>query len=160
MSMDLLGKCPQVKVIDYLLAHPFEEFTKQQIAVGSEISRSTLDNFINIFLKEDIININENSKYVLNKKSKIVKKLDELQEILVQKEIKKQFESFDEKNMEMYSDDELNEIFDENALDVDLNLIEKEIEIKEEYSFNHKNSKMENFDLFTIYSSFNNMELL
>ena len=55
----------------------FSEHTKQQIAVGSEISRSTLNNFIDDLVDIEIITF-KNSKFSLNPKSKIVKGLMEI----------------------------------------------------------------------------------
>lgn len=56
MLNEILGDYPQIKVIDYLLMNPFAELSKLQIAVGSEISRITLNNFIdNLETKELII---------------------------------------------------------------------------------------------------------
>ena len=72
MLTDILGSHPQIKVIDYMLACPFEEFTKQQLAVGSEISRSTLDKFIDDFLEYGLL-VKKNSKYVVNSKSEFIK---------------------------------------------------------------------------------------
>ena len=47
MLVEIFGNYPQIKVLDYLLMNPFGKYTKQQIAVGSEISRITLNTFIN-----------------------------------------------------------------------------------------------------------------
>ena len=53
MLNEILGDYPQIKVIDYLLMNPFAELSKLQIAVGSEISRITLNNYIdNLETKE------------------------------------------------------------------------------------------------------------
>ena len=87
MLIEILGKCPQIKVLDYLLSNPFESYTKQQIAIGAEISRSTLDKFIDKLLENKIL-ILKNSKYELNFNSEIVKKLDALQEYLAKKNLK------------------------------------------------------------------------
>ncbi|WP_409200864.1 hypothetical protein [Methanobrevibacter sp. DSM 116169] len=158
--MELLGKCPQIKVIDYLLAHPFGEYTKQQIAVGSGISRSTLDNFINVFIENDLILI-KNKKYLINKKSPLIHNLDNVQRILAEIQLKKELENYDETKMEKYSDEELDEIFDENAPDIDLNKMENEIEKNEDVIVNkHELEKLKrNYNInFTNYSQ-NNMEV-
>ena len=104
MLIEILGKCPQIKVLDYLLANPFESYTKQQIAIGAEISRSTLDKFIDKLLENKIL-ILKNSKYELNFNSEIVKKLDALQEYLAKKELEKQ-SSYETEEFIKYSDED------------------------------------------------------
>ena len=133
MLVEVFGKCPQIKVINFLLAHPFDDYTKQQIAVGSNISRSTLDNFINIFIENDIL-LYSNSKYKLNFNSSIVKKLDGVQEELVQNELFKQ--KFNEKSFVRISDEKLDELLDENEENINLDEIEREIELNEEIIVN------------------------
>ena len=108
MLIEILGKCPQIKVLDYLLANPFESYTKQQIAIGAEISRSTLDKFIDKLLENKIL-ILKNSKYELNFNSEIVKKLDALQEYLAKKELEKQ-SSYETEEFIKYSDEELDKL--------------------------------------------------
>lgn len=136
MLIEILGKCPQIKVWDFLLANPFESYTKQQIAVGSGISRSTLDKFINKLLENEILFL-DNSKYKLNFNSEIVKKLDSLQEYLVQKEIEKQ-ESYGIEEFKKYSDEELDDLLDEYVDDASLDEFEKEIELNEKILVNKK----------------------
>lgn len=133
MLVEIFGKCPQIKVINFLLAHPFDDYTKQQIAVGSNVSRSTLDNFINIFIENDIL-IFSNSRYKLNFNSSIVKKLDGIQEELVQNELFKQ--KFNENSFVKLSDEVLDKLLDENEEDVNLDEIEREIELTEEILVN------------------------
>ena len=77
MLVDILGKHPQIKVIDYMLSCPFHEMTKQQLAVGSEISRSTLDRFIEDFLEYGLL-CKKGSKYVDNSKSVFIKEFYEI----------------------------------------------------------------------------------
>ena len=136
MLIEILGKCPQIKVLDYLLSNPFESYTKQQIAIGAEISRSTLDKFIDKLLENKIL-ILKNSKYELNFNSEIVKKLDALQEYLAKKELEKQ-SSYETEEFIKYSDEELDKLFDENAKDVDLDKLEKEIELNENILINNQ----------------------
>ena len=125
----IFGSCPQVKVIDYLLAHPFDDYTKQQIAVGSEISRSTLDNFINDLLKNELIILNNDHKYELNRKSSIVKMIDNVQNEMANDEMDKQVETFDE-DIINYSDEEIDNMFETDVPDIDLDEAEREIEEK------------------------------
>ena len=75
MFQEIFGNCPQAKVLQFLFSAPVDEYTKQQIAVGSGISRVTLDKFINTFIENEVI-IYQNSKYILNMKSEFIRKLD------------------------------------------------------------------------------------
>ena len=61
MFKEIFGNNPQSKVIDYLISTPFTEHTKQQIAVGSEISIPTLNKFIDNLV--DILN-KKYTKYI------------------------------------------------------------------------------------------------
>ena len=132
MLDEIFGDYPQIKVIDYLLMNPFAELSKLQIAVGAEISRITLNKFIDDLTDKELVIKNTNSKYHLNLQSPIVVKLnrllDELNKLAIEEAINHADESYD-----MVSDDEFDEIFDENSPDVDLIQLEKEIQIKENY---------------------------
>lgn len=132
MLDEILGDYPQIKVIDYLLMNPFAELSKLQIAVGAEVSRITLNKFIDDLTVKQLVIKNTNSKYHLNLQSPIVIKLnmllDEVNKMGIAEAMKYADEPYDE-----LSDEELDEIFDENIPDVDLIQLEKEIQIKENY---------------------------
>lgn len=132
MLDEILGDYPQIKVIDYLLMNPFAELSKLQIAVGAEVSRITLNKFIDDLTVKQLVIKNNNSKYHLNLQSPIVIKLnmllDEVNKMGIAEAMKYADEPYDE-----LSDEELDEIFDENSPDVDLIQLEKEIQIKENY---------------------------
>ena len=132
MLDEILGDYPQIKVIDYLLMNPFAELSKLQIAVGAEISRITLNKFIDDLTVKQIVIRNSNSKYHLNLQSPTViclnRFLDELNRIAIEEAMNYADEPYDE-----LSDGELDEIFDENSPDVDLMQIEKEILTQEGY---------------------------
>lgn len=132
MLDEIFGDYPQIKVIDYLLMNPFAELSKLQIAVGAEISRITLNKFIDDLTDKQLVIKNTNSKYHLNLKSPIVVKLnrllDELNKLAIEEAMNHVNESYN-----MVSDDEFDEIFDENSPDVDLIQLENEILIKEGY---------------------------
>ena len=132
MLDEILGDYPQIKVIDYLLMNPFAELSKLQIAVGAEISRITLNKFIDDLTVKQIVIRNSNSKYHLNLQSPTViclnRFLDELNKIAIEEAMNYADEPYDE-----LSDGELDEIFDENSPDVDLMQIEKEILTREGY---------------------------
>ena len=132
MLDEILGDYPQIKVIDYLLMNPFAELSKLQIAVGAEVSRITLNKFIDDLTVKQLVIKNTNSKYHLNLQSPIVIKLnmllDEVNKMGIAEAMKYADEPYDE-----LSDEEWDEIFDENSPDVDLIQLETEIQIKENY---------------------------
>ena len=132
MLDEILGDYPQIKVIDYLLMNPFAELSKLQIAVGAEVSRITLNKFIDDLTVKQLVIKNSNSKYHLNLQSPIVIQLnmllDEVNKIGITEAMKYVDEPYDE-----LSDEELDEIFDENSPNIDLIQLEKEIQIKENY---------------------------
>lgn len=132
MLDEILGDYPQIKVIDYLLMNPFAELSKLQIAVGAEISRITLNKFIDDLTDKQVVIKNNNSKYHLNLQSPIVVNLnmllDELNKLAIEEAMNHADESYD-----IISDGEFDEIFDENSPDVDLIQLENEILMKEGY---------------------------
>lgn len=144
MFKEIFGNCPQVRVISYLISTPFSHHTKQQIAVGSEISRSTLNNFIDDLVDIRIITF-ENSKYSLNPQSNIVRGLMELSEELVENELQEQLKLPEETSDNLTVEEEL--YLSDNAQDVDLDVLENEINIKENYTFSSMNTnKLINFE--------------
>ena len=137
MVNELFGSSPQVKVVDFLLAHPFGPYTKQQIAVGAGISRATLDKFIHNLIDLKFLNITKNNKYELNTKSYMVNLLDKVQHELATKEMIKQAEIFDEKIIH-YSDEEIENMFEIDVPEIDLDEAEQEIIDNEEILVNKK----------------------
>ena len=145
MIKDILGNHPQIKVIDYMLSCPFHEFTKQQLAVGSEISRSTLDKFIDNFLEYELL-CKKGSKYIVNPKSEFIKDFFSINDKLVKIEIEKQSRLPEDMGDEL-SDDELDEILNDIPDEVNLEKLEFEIESKEFYTFSADKSNETSFDL-------------
>ena len=143
MLKDILGNHPQIKVIDYMLACPFHELTKQQLAVGSEISRSTLDRFIDDFLEYGLL-CKKGSKYVVNLKSVYIKQSNIMLDEIIKREIKIQ-EQLPEEVGDELTEEELDELPDE----VDLDKLEFEIESKEFYTFAGDKS-VENIFVFSL----------
>ena len=147
MLKDILGNHPQIKVIDYMLSCPFQEFTKQQLAVGSEISRSTLDRFIDDFLEYGLL-CKANSKYVVNLKSVYIRQFNVILDEIIRREIEIQ-ENLPEEIGDEFSDDELDEILSKIPEEVDLDKLEFEIESREFYTFSSdKSVKNVEFSLF------------
>ena len=145
MLKDILGNHPQVKVIDYVLSCPFQEFTKQQLAVGSEISRSTLDKFIDDFLEYGLL-IKSNSKYVVNVKSGFIKDFFSIKSKLLKLEIQKQ-ESLVEEDYDELNDVEIDEFLSEIPDKIDLDRLEFEIDSREFYTFSSDKSTECTFEL-------------
>lgn len=148
MLKDILGNHPQIKVIDYMLACPFQELTKQQLAVGSEISRSTLDKFIGDFLEYGLL-CKKGSKYAVNLKSVYIRQLNIMLDEIIKREIKIQ-EQLPEDIGDELSDEELDGMLDELPDEVDLDKLEFEIESREYYSFSSDKSSKNSFDLSLI----------
>jgi len=138
MLQEIFGATPQVKVVDYLLAHPFHSYTKQQIAVSSGISRSTLNKFISDLLDLRLIIRTEKGKYALNYKSEIVKKLDGIQHVLSMEEFEKQSKINNEPIFK-YTDEEINKMFKTDVPDISFDEIEREIELEEIMNKKNKN---------------------
>lgn len=132
MLDEILGDYPQIKVIDYLLMNPFAELSKLQIAVGAEISRITLNKFIDDLTDKQLVIRNSNSKYHLNLQSPIVvnlnRFLDELNKIAIEEAMNHADEPYDE-----ITDEELDEIFNQSSPDVNLIQLENEILTQESY---------------------------
>ena len=143
MLKDVLGNHPQIKVIDYMLACPFQELTKQQLAVGSEISRSTLDKFIDDFLEYGLLS-KKGSKYVVNLKSVYIRQLNLMLDEIIQREIRIQ-EQLPEEMGDELSDKELDKMLNELPDQVDLDKLEFEIESKEFYSFTPNRAANDSF---------------
>lgn len=144
MLKDILGNHPQIKVIDYMLSCPFQEFTKQQLAVGSEISRSTLDRFINDFLEYGLL-CKIGSKYAVNLDSIYIKEFNVMLDDIIKREIKIQ-EKLPEEEFEEYCDEELDEILCAIPDEVDLDRLEFEIESREFYTFSADKSVKSGFE--------------
>lgn len=118
----LFGRCPQVKTLDFLLSVSEGKFNKTQLANGSEISRPTLDNFIDDFIKYGLINKVENNYLMLNMESEIVKSFARANILLAKKEAQIQSELHTTQKVE-YTEEELDELmedlFDEDDLTED-----------------------------------------
>ena len=138
MLKDILGNHPQIKVIDYVLSCPLQEFTKQQLAVGSEISRSTLDKFIDDFLEYGLLCKN-NSKYVVNLKSVYIREFNIIMDEIIRREIEMQ-EELPEEIGDKFTDKELDEMLNEGPDEVNLDKLEFEIESREFYTFSEDKS--------------------
>ena len=136
MFEEVFGNCPQAKVLQFLFSSPIDEYTKQQIAVGSGISRVTLDKFINNFIENEII-LHQNSRYILNTESELVSKLDAAQEEFIKFHFNKQLESGIEEYEEL-SDEVADKLLNQIPDHLDFDELEKEIEYDEKILVNKK----------------------
>lgn len=137
----------------FLITAPVDEFTKQQLAVGSGISRVTLDKFINTFIENEII-LYQNSRYILNTKSEFVIKLFIAQDEFIKFHFNKQLE-VEIEELDKVSDEEFEEFLDTIPDVLDWNEMEREIEFNEKILVN----KMEYEKLKDYYLSFSNKEI-
>ena len=87
--VDVFGDSPRVLVLDYLLDNRILDFCKSDIAEATGISRSTLNNFFEILLKNIYIvksrRIGRAQLYKVNKKNIVIQKLTELDVFLTKK---------------------------------------------------------------------------
>lgn len=148
MLVDILGKHPQIKVIDYMLSCPFQEFTKQQLAVGSEISRSTLDRFIDDFLEYGLL-CKKESKYAVNIRSVYIREFNIMLDELIRREIEIQ-KNLPQEVSDEFTDEELDEMSDKLPDEVDLDKLEFEIESREFYTFTSDRSVKNVFE-FSVF---------
>lgn len=119
MFEEIFGKYPQVKVINYVLINPEREYTKKQIAVGADISRVTLDSFIDNLENLNIL-FKEGTTYQVNLNSKIVRTLIKTQITLAEFAINEKMNNSKEIVGELLSDEEFEKFMD--TFDYDLNL--------------------------------------
>ena len=84
-----LGGSPMVKVIDFLLENKIFDFTKVEIAQGSDISRITLEkiwpNLDDTGVLIETRRIGNGVLYTLNRESPVIRKLAELDRILTKR---------------------------------------------------------------------------
>lgn len=109
------GNCPQTRVIDLLVSHPWSEFTKSEMAEGANIGRPTLYKFFNELLEDDLIEpvrkIGNTQLYKVNYNSPVIKAISECQRKLADIEAEKQVEIYEEEIDEL-DDDTLDELMD------------------------------------------------
>lgn len=127
----LFGKCPQVKTLDFLLSASEGKFNKTQLANGSEISRPTLDNFIDDFIKYGLVNKVEDNYLMLNMESEIVKSFARANILLAKTEAEIQSKLHTPQKVE-YTEEELDELMDDLFDEEDLTEDEYQEKIAEQ----------------------------
>lgn len=88
-----LGENPAFKIVDFLIENKGMELTKKDIIEGSGISRASLFNFWPQIEEQEIVTITrkfgKTKLYTLNSKNQIIKKLLELESVLIGKALDK-----------------------------------------------------------------------
>lgn len=139
MLKKVFGNCPQIKVLDFLLSSSNKYFNKSQIAIASEISRPTLDNFIDNFIEFDLLKKTKHG-YELNSNSEVVKYFANANAFLARNQLELESKSENSSSIN-YSDEEIADLLD-NVFDEDFdneNLAHEEtIENSEEILVNKK----------------------
>ncbi len=81
--IELFGKTPELRMLDFLIENNIFDFTKTEIAEGSGISRPTLYKVWEKLVKTGLVvktrKINRTQLYKINLESPIVKKLMEME---------------------------------------------------------------------------------
>ena len=81
--IELFGKTPELKVIDFLLDNNIFDYTKTEIAKGAGITRPTLYRFWNKLEKAGLVvktrKINRTQLYKINLESPIIKRIMEIE---------------------------------------------------------------------------------
>lgn len=87
-----MGDSPTIRVLDYLLTERDLDFSLTDIAINAYIGRATLYRILdNLILYQIIIPtrvIGKAKLYKLNKENKVIKKLIEIDDMLVKEELK------------------------------------------------------------------------
>ncbi|NYB26346.1 MAG: winged helix-turn-helix transcriptional regulator [Methanobacteriaceae archaeon] len=101
MITEIFGEnCVRAKVFDLLLSHPNTEYTKKDIAECADISRTTLNKFIDKLVDYEIMiptrRIGNGQFYKINMDSTITKALNSFQNQLADIEIEREMQAYKE----------------------------------------------------------------
>ena len=93
LLINFLGENPVFRIIDFLIENKGMGMTKKEIIEGAGISRAALFKYWNQIEAQEIVVITrkfgKNKLYALNSKNPIIKKLLELESILIGKALDK-----------------------------------------------------------------------
>lgn len=113
MLTKIFGKCSQVKLIDFLVAHPWSEFSKSELAEGAQIARPTVYKLLDILIDENLLmktkKVGNIQLYQTNRDSKIIKHISSLQGLLADMELEKEKNRFQEPPVEL-TDEKLDDM--------------------------------------------------
>jgi hypothetical protein len=95
MITQIFGEnCKRAKVIDVLLTHPHNEYTKSDISKIADVHRTTLNTFIDELIEVELLEVTRNignaKMYKINLNSPITQALDSFQNQLIEIETEKQ----------------------------------------------------------------------
>ncbi len=97
LFLQLVGDLPLFKIIDFLIENKGMDFTKKEISEGAEISRASLFNYWNELERLEIVKVTRQigkaKLYTLNSKSKIMKSLLDLEDVLISEALRKDAEN-------------------------------------------------------------------
>jgi len=140
MLTKIFGDCTQVKLIDFLVAHPWSEFSKTELADGAQIARPTVYKLLDTLLDENLIiktkKVGNIQLYQTNRKLPVIKHISSLQGLLADMELEKQKKSFKEKSVE-WTDEELDEFLGLNE-EEEIKTVKKESGFHKKIPFTHK----------------------
>ncbi len=87
LLLQLTGEMPLFKIVDFLIENKGLDFSKKQIAEGSEIARASLFNYWPELEKHNIVKatrkFGKTILYTLNSESLIVKRILDLEKVLI-----------------------------------------------------------------------------
>lgn len=93
LLIKFLGENPRFEIIDFLIENKGIDVTKKDIIEGAGISRASLFKYWNQIEKQEIVSVTrqfgKTKLYTLNSENPIVKKLLELESILIGKALDK-----------------------------------------------------------------------
>lgn len=93
LLIKFLGDNPIFKIIDFLIENKGMDMTKKDIIEGAEISRASLFNYWQQLEEQEIVSttrqFGKTKLYTLNSKNQIVKKILELESVLIAKTLEK-----------------------------------------------------------------------
>ena len=93
LLLGLTGEMPLFRVIDFLLDNKGMDFTKSDIAQGSEISRASLFNYWKALEQYGIVKVTrrfgKTKLYTLDSKSMVTKRIIELEKTLISEALEK-----------------------------------------------------------------------
>ncbi|MEK6889476.1 MAG: hypothetical protein AABW80_05210 [Nanoarchaeota archaeon] len=91
LLIKFIGDNPVFRIVDFLIDNKGIDLTKKEIIEGAEISRASLFKVWKQLEEQDIVSITrkfgKTKLYTLNSKNKLVKKLLELESIMIEKSL-------------------------------------------------------------------------
>lgn len=129
MYEKIFGKYPQVKVVNYVLTNPEKPYTKKEIAYGAQISRVTLNSFIDVLEDLEIL-VKDGLNYKVNLNSEIVITLIKTQITLAELIMKYELQHDSDVIGSALSDEEFDKFMKNFEYDVD---VDKELKLLEEH---------------------------